>query len=690
MALIDELIRQEVNPFDINLKPGNFWREKQEATETIDSIHQEAMRKIEGLLDRVVADRRSRTLLLTGDPGSGKSYLLGRLKRTLNAKAFFAYIEPWPEADRLGRHILRYTVDSLMQVPEGQTESQLILWLKSLSVFTKRSLKRRLFDDNFWEVLQSDRQKFINHLKKTYKNAGIYNADSFFGALHDLTEPQLYDIACQWLKGDDLSEESLTLLQQKKSLDSETDAWETLANLGRIATETQPIVLCFDQLEFSNSDTQLAELQKLFSFNTNIHNQGLKNFLIIICLTTNNWQNNHRSIQQSDLDRVEGKLSLKPINLDQAEALWQLRLQPLHRQASPQPDSQIFPLTRTILEDNFPGGKTDPRKSLILGRQEYQQYKSSLGVQIPNLRTDIPDNSNIPQPQATLPELFKLTWQQEFKKIEAKITKVSLLSAPELVQMLAEALQALQITTTKSKLLSGKYASSSLTYQHPRHHQDVGVLWTEDANMSSFATAMKACQKAIKSHTSHSIILIRATETGNNPNLVGYKLYHSIFTGHPNRHILPAIASVHYLATYHSLVNSALGQELLLGSQIISLPELKHLMRESEILTDCLLLQDLGIFQTKTTTATTNPITNGATATLPDKTQQQIQDYLLNVVKTQHFLGKNALLTQAQSQFSETNQQTISQEFDSLIKAGKFKIANPHEAQEKQVVCLLW
>ncbi|GAB4288688.1 MAG: hypothetical protein Fur0025_22880 [Oscillatoriaceae cyanobacterium] len=681
MALIDELIRQEVNPFDINLKPGNFWRDKQEAAETIDGIHQEAIRKIEKLLNLVAADRRSRTLLLTGDPGSGKSYLLGRLKRTLNAKAFFAYIEPWPEGDRLGRHILRYTVDSLMQVPSGQTESQLILWLKSLSVFTKRSMKQRIFDDNFWEVLQSDRQKFISHLKKTYKTAGIYNADSFFGVLHDLTDPDLYDLACEWLKGDDLSEESLNLLHQRKSIETETDAWETLANLGRIATETQPIVLCFDQLEFSNSQTQLDELQKLFSFNTNIHNQGLKNFLVIICLTTNNWQNNHRSIQQSDIDRLEGRLTLKPINLDQAEALWALRVQPLHRQANPQPDSQIFPLTRTILEDNFPGGKTDPRKTLILGRQEYQQYKSRLGE-------GISTPPHIPEHKATLPELFKLTWQQEFQKIAAKITKVSLLSAPELVQMLTEALEAVQIPTTKSKLLSGKYASSSLTYQHPHHHYDVGVLWTEDANMSSFATAMKACQKAIDSHSSHSMILIRSAATGNNPNLVGYRLYHHIFTDHPNRHIIPPIASVHYLATYHSLVNSALGQELLLGSQIISLPQLQQLIRESDILTDCLLLQDLGIFPPKATATAT--VTNGSKATPPDKTQQQIQDYLLNVVKTQHFLGKNALLSQAQSQFSEASQQTISQEFDSLIKAGKFKIANPNEAQEKQVVCLLW
>ena len=197
MASIEEIIRREVNPFDpTTFKPGNFWQEQQDSALTVESIHQEAIAEIESLLDLVTTDHRSRSVMLFGDSGSGKSYLLGRLKRTLNSKAFFAYIGPWSDSDYIRRHILRYTVDSLTQIPEGQQDSQLILWLKSLSAFTKRTLKQRIFDDSAWDVLQSDRQKFIRHLKTTYKQAGIYNADSFFGVLHDLTDPELYPLAC--------------------------------------------------------------------------------------------------------------------------------------------------------------------------------------------------------------------------------------------------------------------------------------------------------------------------------------------------------------------------------------------------------------------------------------------------------------------------------------------------------------
>ncbi|MFM5947603.1 MAG: ATP-binding protein, partial [Dolichospermum sp.] len=93
MTDINDIIKREVNPFDvINLKPTNFWAEEQDSKLMVESIHKEAIIEIEGLLDLIGKDHRSRTVLLAGDSGSGKSYLLGRLKRTLNPKAFFAYI----------------------------------------------------------------------------------------------------------------------------------------------------------------------------------------------------------------------------------------------------------------------------------------------------------------------------------------------------------------------------------------------------------------------------------------------------------------------------------------------------------------------------------------------------------------------------------------------------------------------
>jgi GTPase SAR1 family protein len=669
MVAINDVIRREVNPFDpTTFKPGNFWKEKQDAALTVESIHQEAVAEIEALLDQVAKDQKSRTVLLTGDSGSGKSYLLGRLKRTLNPKAFFAYIGPWSDSDRIRRHILRYTVDSLTQISEGQQESQLILWLKSLSAFTKRSLKQRIFDDSVWGLLQSDRKKFIKHLKTTYKQAGIYNADSFFGVLHDLTDPELYELACEWLRGDDLSEESLQALKVKHSIETEEAAWEILSNLGRIATETQPIVLCFDQLDAPIS----ADPQPLFSVNTTIHNDALKNFLVIISVTTSNWRQSSDRIQMSDKAGIHLEVHLKRINLDQAEALWAFRLHPIHHQANAKPPSPIFPLTRQALEIKFPGGKTDPRNALILGRQEYKKYKDTLVQTSPSK-----PGSTTPPPPPSPPPIeaeFKLIWQDEYNKMKAKVTKITLLAAPELIRMLQETLAALKMQEIKPKLLSGKYASYSLSYQHPDLKQKIGIVWTEDPNMTSFVHVMNACQKVVQQSLCQTLYLIRAMDVGK-PNLTGHQIYKQIFKGTQHRHIKPILSSVHYLATYHSLVNSALANELVVAGKTISLKELEALVRKCEVFNNCTLLHELGIVNKP-------PIIDQ-----PDL--QSVREFLLNLVKTQGYMGKTTLIQNSLSQFSQFNQSKIEEIIQQMIWETKIKVVNPKAPLKDQLVCFV-
>jgi hypothetical protein len=697
MASINDIIKREVNPFDlVNLKTGNFWGQNQELESVVESIHQEAIIEIEGFLDLVTKDNCSRTVLLVGDAGSGKSYLLSRLKRTFNSKAFFAYIGPWVDNDYMWRHLLRNTVDSLIQVPEGQEESQLILWLKNLSVFTKTNLKKQLFNDSFWQLLLGDRQKFVNHLKKTYLKAGIYNPDIFFGVLHDLTDPELYPIACEWLRGDNLSEESMQALRLRHCIDAEDAAKNILANFGKISTATQPIVLCFDQVETLPNWT--SNPQPLFNINTTIHSENLKNFLIIITIVTNIYRQIYRYIQQSDKARIERLISLKPINFNQAEALWTYRLQSIHQEAEPKPDLPIFPLNRQLLEENFPGGKTMPRTAFIVGRLEYQQYKLSLlkEIVVINIPPKTPKQSegqqglidikivkndltsNISDRQKEQAE-FELIWQQEYKKIQDKLVKISLLAAPDLIRMVQEILEALQVQAIKPKLISGTYTSYSLSYQSPSKRENIGIVWTEDANMNSFYNVMNACQKAIQQNVCQRLYLIRIGSIGN-AKLAGYKIYSQIFTGTNHIHIKPNLASVHYLATYHSLVNSAQAQELVVGGQAITLPGLQSLIRESKILEQCTLLQNLGIITQQ------EPKKDNLNKT---KDLRPVKDFLLNLVKTQGYMGVPTLISQGVSQFSYVEESETQHLIDLLCQEKKVKIINPKSKLEDQLIRLL-
>ncbi|PMB16580.1 KAP family P-loop domain-containing protein [Fischerella thermalis CCMEE 5282] len=670
MATIDNIIKSEVNPFNlINIKPMNFWEEKQNPSLTVDSIHREVLSEIEEFLDLVMIDHRSRSILLTGDPGSGKSHLLGRLKQTLNSKAFFVYILcDWSDSGNIWRHVLRCTVDSLIQIPEQQQESQLILWLKSLSAFTKRNLKKRLFNDSIWELLLSDRQKFIKHLKETYKTARIYNPDIFFGVLHDLTNPELYSLACEWLRGDCLSEESMQSLKVKYCIETEDEAKSILANFGRISTETQPIVLCFDNLDtMPKLPDGFLDIQSFFDVNTTIHGENLKNFLIIISVITNTWNRHINRIQPADRAGIHKLIRLKPITIEQAETIWAYLLKPLHQQANPRPESSIYPLKRNVLEQNFPSGKTYPRNVINLGLIEYQNYKISL---LSEKKTKLVIDRSAE---------FQLLWQQEFKKIQSKIGKISLLPATDLIKMVQEVLEALQVKSIKPKLLKGKYTSYSLSYQAPGKQEKIGIVWTEEANMTSFFHIMNACQKAIQENICKKLYLIRISSVGN-AKLAGYKIYNQIFKGTNHHHIQPNLISVHYLATYHSLVNSAIAQELVLGANTITLQELQSLTRETKILNKCALLQDLEIIPQQ---GSDSDDRNGKKDLLP------VKDFMLNLVKTQSYMGVATLICQSVAQFPEVEETDLQLLMDSLCQEQKVKIINPKVNLQDRLICFV-
>ncbi len=703
MTDINDIIKREVNPFDvINLKPTNFWAEEQDSKLMVESIHKNAITEIEGLLDLVSKDHRSRTVLLAGDSGSGKSYLLGRLKRTLNPKAFFAYILcNWADSTNIWRHILRHTVDSLIQVPQGEKESQLMLWLKSLTAFTRSDIKQRIFNDNFWEALQSNRQKFIKHLKETYKKAGIYNPDMFFGVLHDLANPELYDLACEWLRGDDLNEDSMKEIKVKTCIDTEDAAKNILANFGRISTQTQPIVLCFDNLETMPLLPEgFMDIQPFLNVNTTIHGDNLKNFLVIISVITNNWNRHLDRIFLADKAGIHKTIQLKPISIEQAEALWAYQLQPLHQLANPRPEVPIFPLNRQILEKTYPGGKTIPRNVLTLGREEYQKYKGSLldedekpkpePVTI-QIKVTIPDEKTVSKPIVILPPPpannqdttqaeFELLWQHEYTKSQGKITKISLLSSPDLIQTLQQSISTLKIQGVKTKLLSGKYASYSLSYQHPRNREKLGIVWTEDSNMTSFYHVMNACQTVIQKNICQTMYLIRGGDLGK-PNMTGNQLYRQIFTNTNHIHIKPSLQSIHYLATYQSLVNSAKSQELVIGGKTINLQRLETLINESEILNQCTLLQDLGIVSK----SNRKPETNGKEG----KDLRPVRDFLLNLVKTQSYMGVATLISQAVSQFPDVKESEIRSLIEQLYQENKVKTVNPEAKLSEQLICLI-
>lgn len=264
------------------------------------------------------------------------------------------------------------------------------------------------------------------------------------------------------------------------------------------------------------------------------------------------------------------------------------------------------------------------------------------------------------------------------KKTQDKNQKITLFSAPDLIRMLEESLQALQIPDIKTKLLRGKYASYSLSYSKSKKSNRVGIVWTEDSGMASFFNVMSASQKAILANACKNLYLIRSGSLGT-AKLKGYQLFRKIFKGNKNIHLKPHLSSVHQLATYHNLVNSAAAQELVLSGKVIKLEELQELIRNSQILEKCILLQDLGIV--------TKPVGDEDDTNKIDFTP--VRDFLFNLIKTQGFMGVPTLINQCISQFSDAEEDDVKSLIQGLCEEGIVKIIDPKANLEDQLICLV-
>ena len=660
MATLNEIIQREVNPFDsVTFTTGNFWTEDNHSkTATVKSIHQSAINQFQNTLEYVIKDNRTRSILLTGDAGCGKSYLLSRIKKKFNNRAFFVYIEPCPSNDYIWRHTLRYTVDGLMHIPQGEKESQLLLWLKGLSAYKDGGIKKKIL---------GAKNHFIHELRSIYPT-GIYQPRDFFAVLYALANPDLYFSACDWLRGNSVSEDELKLLGVKSIIDSEEAAKGIIANFGQISANNKPIVLCFDQVELAaKSLNNSFDLSPIFNVNTAFHNNNLKNFLVIISVVRDIWMNCQSTIPLSDLARINNKkIILKQINLEQVKALWASRLYPLHSQATPKPDSTIAPLNEQELENKYPGGKANLRASLSFGGMLYERFKP----------TGSPKRSESDHSAA-----FKLLWQDELNKTKVKIVRLRQLSSPELIEMLISAMNVLEVRQIKPKFLSGKYSIYSFSYQLSNQSQ-VGILWHEDSNLSKFSNAMKACAKAIESNNHISLVMIRSEFLGTKKNK-GYQIYNQIFNNSSHRHIQSSLESVHYLKTYQKLVNDARSGDLVLNFKPLKLADLEKLVRETKILHQCRLLQDLAI-------APASPNKKPDEGTGKELTILiEVKEFLLNLVKHHHLLGQETLIQQAKSQFAEVEEAKIENLIQELAKEQTISFVNPNAKPEERLICLI-
>jgi len=218
----------------------------------VDSINQAAFAQCIKTIDTVRATRQSRGLLLTGEPGSGKSHLLRRLRHAVGAagKDCFVYVPPVAMSTRLYCELLQRVVgDIIRQSHEGaatQLESMVVrALLRDGSPLTPMQIwsdmRRR------WPPGPTLFGRLENHFEQLTLRIQL-DPDIALVLRHYLSEHRRID-AYRWLTGMSVSEAVLERLGVPRTLEEDADARSALFAISTLTGDTSVLVLAFDQLE---------------------------------------------------------------------------------------------------------------------------------------------------------------------------------------------------------------------------------------------------------------------------------------------------------------------------------------------------------------------------------------------------------------------------------------------------------
>ena len=298
----------------------------------VSEINAAAFERCLALIADVREHHLTQSLSLFGEPGSGKTHLLSRLRESLEKdsltgqESLFIPIRMVTSAGMLWRYLRRHLAVALLRQRADKT----------------RALGR---------VIRVNRQE----IQEQDRSLGI--------VLCNLSDGVHFADSAAWLRGEELPEEALHTLGV--SALSDEDEHEAVSR--RIVTlicslgEPVPFVFCFDQLEaLQNFHGDTTGFFKLGQTISDMYD-STRNVALLSCLQTSLLPQLEAAVRGADRDRMlNRRAALLPLNRDQAMKLVNARLDTV-----PGLKAQ-HPLNETGLNDLFiPEGLCVARKVIV-------------------------------------------------------------------------------------------------------------------------------------------------------------------------------------------------------------------------------------------------------------------------------------------------------------------------------------
>lgn len=334
------------------------------------TIHAPARATIAEAIGVVARERRSQMVLVTGDPGMGKTHQLAHLRRRAEGQYVCVDVPPLKDVAGPFTHVARYAVQGLAAA--GVLER--ILWdvLRQIAAAVRADADEHGDDDvvdridqaliggeqfamAFRNLAQQDPGLGPLLYKRGRRLAPLAGLPADFGkVLCRVTDREAERAIIDWLRVAELADEDLAILDLKHGIADETRAFEVLRALCQCAT--RPVVLCLDQIESVAGLIGADGVAKMFTALMELYQQAP--LAIVLMCQTQQWVDLRKDVPQAALDRIRVVPPLAKPTGAEAEAVIASRLAPVWTAAGSHPPYPTWPFTaefiRALVDERRP------------------------------------------------------------------------------------------------------------------------------------------------------------------------------------------------------------------------------------------------------------------------------------------------------------------------------------------------
>jgi hypothetical protein len=321
------------------------------------AVHAGVRSSIADAIDAVAGDRRAQMILVTGEPGMGKTHQLAWLRARAEGRYLCADIPPLKDAGAPFGHLARYVVQGLAAA--GQLDRVLWETVRRVAAAVRADADehgddevRDRIDEAFVQgapfslafrtLAQHDADLGRLLYQRGRRLAPLSTLPAEFGrVLCRITDRQAEPAIVDWLRAAELPADDLELLGIRSAVEGEDRAFEVLRALALCAPA--PLVLCLDQLESTSGLLGSEGVVRLFTALMELYQQAP--VCIVLMCQTQQWVELRRDVPLAAVERIAVLPPLTKPTAEEAAAIVARRLEPVWQAAAAEPPYPSWPFS---------------------------------------------------------------------------------------------------------------------------------------------------------------------------------------------------------------------------------------------------------------------------------------------------------------------------------------------------------